>query len=437
MQLPDIQFATTSDGVTIAYWSVGEGVPLILTHNFSLSHAELEWTVPSIAAYYRRLAERYRLIRFNPRHSGLSETGDDLDMTLTGMGRDLTAVADAAGADRFILYAIATMGPVAIEFAAAHPDRVSALILCDTYATVVGSAHAKWIEAQSALARVDGAKMAASLLREVTPPDEVEEVVALATHAGGPDLADLSGNVLEWDAAGSLEQVQAPALVIVGRNSTISELSEGRRMATQIPAGQMKSIGGSFLPYYADHGETLDAIVAFLGTGDQPTGVLPARGFTTIVFTDLVASTELMNRLGDLEGRTVLRSIERRASDLATKNGGEVVKYTGDGAMVAFPSTSGALSFAIDFQRAMDESPLGLRIGMATGEPLAQDGDLHGAVVHLASRIADQGDAGEIMVADTVRQLALGKGFEFEAARDATLKGFNEPVRLWKVTGRS
>jgi class 3 adenylate cyclase len=103
--------------------------------------------------------------------------------------------------------------------------------------------------------------------------------------------------------------------------------------------------------------------------------------------------------------------------------------------LVAFSSTSDALAFALTLLEAMAESPLELRIGMAAGEPIREGGDLHGAVVHQASRVADQAGAGEIIVADTVRQLALGKGFAFEPAGEHTLKGFDEPVRLWRVTG--
>jgi pimeloyl-ACP methyl ester carboxylesterase len=432
MDLPDIHFATTSDGVTIAWWSIGSGPPLILTHNFGLSHAELEWTVPSIASFYRTLADGYRLIRFDPRHSGLSENRDDLDMTLAAMGHDISAVADAAGADSFALFAVATMGPVAIEYAASHPERVGHLILCDTYARVTGTPHARRIEAQEALARVGGPVTGAMIMREVAPPDEVEEILSLVAAARGPSSSGGRHPAEEWDAAGRLDYVRAPTLVIVGRDSKVSGMGEGREMATGIPGAQLKSMGGSFLPY-GNQPATFDALTAFMGKPLRATGFLPALGFTTVVFTDLVASTELMTRLGDAKGRALLRAIEQTTSDLAHKNGGRVIKYTGDGAMAAFPSTSGALSFAVDLQEATADTPTRLRIGMAAGEPIDQDGDLYGAVVHQASRVADQAAAGEIVVADSVRQLALGKGFSFEPAGETALKGFNEPVRLWRV----
>ena len=435
MQLPDIQFTTTSDGVTIAYWSIGSGPPLIIIQNFSLSHAELEWAVPSMAGLYTALAKDHRVIRFDPRHAGMSETGKDLDTTLVGMGHDISAVADACGLDEFALFAIATMGPVAIDYTATHPERVNHLILCDTYPAAAESRHAKWIEAQSAMVRLDDGKLSATLFREKTPKDEVDAVVALATGATTRDIPFISPSLLAWDAKDRLEDIQALTLVLVTRRSRITSLDEARRLATAIPSAQLKTIEADYLPYFADHDLVLDVIGGFLGTKPGTTSRPAASGFTTVVFTDLVASTEMMNRLGDAEGRSAFRLVEQTTAELATEHHGEVIKYTGDGSLVAFPATSGALSFAVVMQEAMEASSMELRIGMAAGEPIHEDGDLHGAVVHQASRIADQASASEIVVADAVRQLALGKGFDFASAGETTLKGFDEPVRLWKVTG--
>ena len=433
MEQPDIHFTTTSDGVTIAYWSIGEGPPLILTHHFALSHAEMEWTVPSMASFYRAVAQDHRLIRFDPRHSGMSSTGADIDTTLQGMGSDISAVADACGVDAFALFAVATMGPVAIEYAAAHSERVSHLILCNTYPTSKGGPHAGWIGAQSALARTEGATLAATLFREIAPPDEADEVVALASAAGGPDLAGTANSALGWDAADRLEEVEAPTLVLASRDSRLATLDDTRALATRIPNAQLKSVGGHLVPYYSDQAVVIGAVGALLGTNPQPKISPGPRGITTIVFTDLVASTELMNRLGDAEGREAFRWVEETTAGLATDHHGELVKYTGDGSLLAFPSTSGALAFAVALIGAIAESPMDLRVGIAAGEPLREHGDLHGAVVHQAARIADQGTAGEIVVSDSVRQLALGKGFAFEPAGETTLKGFDEPVALWRV----
>lgn len=427
MDRPDVRFATTSDGVTIAHWSIGTGPPLVVTQSFSLSHAELEWGVPSMADLYRELASRHRVVRFDPRHAGLSDNGTDLDTTLSGMGNDLTAVADASDLERFALLAVATMGPVAIQYAATHPERVSQLILADAAAFVVRGEDDS--DAHQALVRSEETMLAARLFHEATSPEDINGVVALAAGAG-VDLAGIAGDVMAWDASPRLHELEAPVLVMSSNGGAVPrELA--RALAAAAPTGQLRTIDAAYLPYFADQAPVLEAITGFLGTADRPM----RGGFTTVVFTDLVASTEVVNRLGDAEGRAAFRRVEQATAAMAAKHDGDVVKHTGDGAMLAFPSTSAALSFAVALLEVMDESPMDLRIGIAAGEPIREGGDLHGAVVHQASRVTDRAGAAEIIVADSVRQLALGKGFAFEDAGEASLKGFDEPVRLWRVTG--
>lgn len=242
-----------------------------------------------------------------------------------------------------------------------------------------------------------------------------------------------TSNIDHWDATDRLGHVQAPTLILASRDSRAASAEDTRRLTSGIPNAQLRSFEGSVLPYFTEQAPIVAAIEGFLGTRVEPLD--RHRGFITIVFTDLVASTELLARLGDAEGRDAFRWVERTTADLASTHDGEVVKYTGDGSLVAFSSTSDALAFALALLAAMEESPMELRIGLAAGEPIREDGDLHGAVVHQASRVADQAGAGEIVVADAVRQLALGKGFSFDDLGEHTLKGFDEPVRLWGLTG--
>jgi adenylate cyclase len=157
-------------------------------------------------------------------------------------------------------------------------------------------------------------------------------------------------------------------------------------------------------------------------------------GFRTVVFTDIVESTEYVRQVGDGEGRRVIRDLEQQVSSLADDHGGRDVKNLGDGSLLSFGSNSSASAFALDLQDACADGPLRLRIGMAAGEPIQEDGDIHGTVVAHASRIGDLGDAGEVIVSDSVRQLASGKGFTFEPRGEVSLKGFTDPERVWKVT---
>ena len=151
-----------------------------------------------------------------------------------------------------------------------------------------------------------------------------------------------------------------------------------------------------------------------------------------MVFTDVVESTEFVRTVGDVAARDAIREIEAEVARIAAEHSGRVVKNLGDGSLVSFGSNSSAIAFALAVQGQI-ESELGLRTGMAAGEPIQEDGDIHGAVVVQASRIADLGEAGEVIVSDAVRQLAIGKGFTFESKGEVTLKGFEAPITVWKV----
>jgi class 3 adenylate cyclase len=165
-----------------------------------------------------------------------------------------------------------------------------------------------------------------------------------------------------------------------------------------------------------------------------------SSGLRTVLFTDLVGHTEMMSRLGDERGRSVLREHEMITRDVLKQHGGTEVKTMGDGFMASFGSVTKAVECAIALQRAFAEregEPLSVRVGLNAGEPIEEDGDLFGATVILASRIAAKADGGEILVADTVRGLCSGKGFLFADRGEFVAKGFEEPVRISEVNWRS
>src|SRR5207247_588902 len=204
---------------------------------------------------------------------------------------------------------------------------------------------------------------------------------------------------------------------------------------------------------WAGIGPMHDLVNAFLNEDPETravTTVSLARAydssFRTVLFTDLVGHTEMMSRLGDERGRAVLREHERITREVLKANGGTEVKTMGDGFMASFGSVTKAVECAIALQRAFAErnssarpaalEGLSVRVGLNAGEPIEEDGDLFGATVILASRIAAKADGGEILVADTVRGLCSGKGFLFADRGEFVAKGFEEPVRVFEVRWR-
>jgi class 3 adenylate cyclase len=185
------------------------------------------------------------------------------------------------------------------------------------------------------------------------------------------------------------------------------------------------------------------AIGQFLDDGEEASDVRgEPSAFRTVLFTDVEGSTALTDRLGDAKARELLREHERMVREALKAHGGSEVKALGDGFMASFSSATKALECAIAIQSAFAErnesaeEPILVRIGLNAGEPIAEDEDLFGASVNRAARIAAMAQGGEILAANVVRELAEGKGFTFADNSEATLKGFEKPVRLHKVRWR-
>jgi class 3 adenylate cyclase len=183
------------------------------------------------------------------------------------------------------------------------------------------------------------------------------------------------------------------------------------------------------------------AVEAFLGHLDRPvTGQeYVATAFRAILFTDLVGSTELTQRLGDAGAMRVIRAHDAIVDEAIRAGGGRRVKHMGDGVMASFNLVSRAVEAAMAIQRAVVEGnqtaqqPFDVRIAISAGEPVTEDDDLFGAAVQLAARVCSSCEGGRILVTTAVRELCLGKGIEFEDVGLAELKGFAEPVRLYAV----
>ena len=449
---PRIQYAKTADGVSIAFWTLGEGVPpYVWTPAIGgPNRIELVWQWPEYRAYLERLAQKRRVVGYDLRGFGLSDRGVT-DFSLDARVADLEAVADRLELDRFILSGVLDSGPVAIAYATRHPERISHLVLWCAWARywdvfsgsqydVIRSlvdrdwelftetmAHAMvgWSESEAA-SRV------ASLLREQTTP-EVYRAAAEATS--------------EFDVTALLPRVRSPTLVFHRRQFPLAGVGVARGLASRIPDARLVVLeGASIMPFMGDMEAVFRAIDEFLGEGEKiGAGAEPpaAGAFRTVLFTDVEGSTALTHRLGDAKAREVLREHERMTREALRAHGGAEVKTMGDGFMASFSSATRALECAIAMQRAFAEynagvgaqhaAPLHIRIGLNAGEPIAEDEDLFGTAVILAARIAAKAEGGEIVVSDTVRGLVAGKGFLFSDRGDVVLRGFEDPVRLYEV----
>ena len=440
---PRIQYAKTADGVNIAFWTLGQGVPTVWMPAPPWSHIQLEWQDPGFRRWYERLAEKRKLVRYDGRGTGLSDR-NVADYSVDAHMLDLQAVVERLDAQRFALSGSFTAGPIAIAYAARHPDAVSQLVLWCPWARQEARAQALWAlregdwelyteaTAQAAFgwSASEEAHRYAAYLRECTTPE--------TAHA-------IFNALLGFDVTSVLSQVRSPTLIIQRRQVALFPGVEvAKDLASGIPDARLALLeGASLFPWMGDMEAVLAAIDEFLGEGEQtPARAEPAAAgaFRTILFTDVEGSTALTERLGDAKAREVLRNHERIVREALRAHGGAEVKAMGDGFMASFSSATRALECAIAMQRAFavhddehPETPIRVRIGLNAGEPIAEDEDLFGTAVILAARIAAQAQGGEILASDVVRQLVAGKGFQFADRGEVALRGFEDPVRLYEV----
>lgn len=436
---PRIQFATTDDDVSLAYWELGEGMPLVLMPALPFTHLQLEWQMPAWRSFYERLLEEYRVIRYDSRGTGLSDR-DQVATTFAAHLADLEAVVEHLGLERFAIFAIAHAGPVAIQYASVFPDRVSHLVLWCSYPR--NQSPPPELDWERPLLRASWRLYTETLARAAaswSTPDAARHLAEIMRESITPAAQHAVLDVFETaDVSDEMREVQVPTLVMRRRNVTMVDPMASQKLAAGIPAARLAVLeGDSIAPFLGDMESVLATLRGFL------TPAVPLRrqleaGLRTLLFTDLESHTEMMQRLGDLGGREVLREHERLTREALTEFGGSEVKAMGDGFLASFASAQRALECAIALQQrcarfSEQGIPLRLRIGLNAGEPIAEDNDLFGASVIAAARIAGQAAGGEILVANVVRELVAGKGFLFADRGETVLRGFDDPVRIWQV----
>ncbi len=445
---PRIQYAQTADGVSIAFWTLGEGMPLVQMPTPPLSHIQLEWQFPGYRNWYERLAEKRMLVRYDSRGSGLSDR-DVTDFSLEAHVTDLEAIVDRLGLQKFALLAPYHSGPVAIAYAARRPERVSQLILWCSYTRASDYYRLPQVESLRALRDKDWEIYTETVAHVVfgwSAGEEARRFAAFMRECAAPEAMRAAREASQhFDVAPLLPQVRMPTLVLHRRQVAFPQVDVARGLASRIPDARLAVLEGtSAMPWVGDVEAVLSAIDEFLGEGEEAAaGAGPAAGaFRTILFTDVEGSTALTQRLGDAKAREVLRAHERIVRDALKAHGGSEVKTMGDGFMASFSSATRALECAIAMQRAfaahneVAEEPIRVRIGLNAGEPIAEEEDLFGTAVILAARIAAKAEGGEILASDVVRQLVAGKGFLFSDRGDVALRGFEDPVRLCDVRWR-
>ena len=437
MDAPPIQYARTEDGVSIAYWTMGAGPPLLW-----LPLAPWPWVVwqslPESQAWYERIAARWQLVQYDQRAVGLSRA-QDVDYALDACINDIDAVLDAAGLTQVSLCAGLYSGPLAIAYALRNPDRVARLVLWCSFAS-----SDDFLATPSALGprAVAGGSDWTNLVRTLmaqgvgwSHPDYARNLAEAAlTHTTQAEFEAAHRLNYHDDVTALLSSVQCPTLVM-NPDASVAPLDLGRRLAAEIPGAQLRVFpGDSLMPELCAADEIFEAIGDFLPADSAAVETATAPGaFRTILFTDLESSTALTQAVGDAKAQDVLHGHNDVVRAALAAHEGEEVKHTGDGIMASFGSAVSAVVAAQQIQRDLAGGEIRVRIGLNAGEPIAEDHDYFGTAVQLAARICDRAEPGQVLVSNVVRELCAGKTFTFEDVGAATLKGIDEPVALYAV----
>jgi len=442
---PRIQYARTADGANIAYWAMGEGLPLVQMPPIPFTHIQMEWEDPDWRAWYELLSPGFRLVRYDARGCGLS-SAPELDYSLEAMVEDLRAVADKNGFETFSLIAPVQAGPVAVAFAARHPERVSRIVFWCAVSRG-DELRTSSFEALRELSRTDWELFAQTAAHALVAGWEQAEaahrMAAIMREAASTAIheAVLEG-VLAEDISAELASVRCPVLVAYRMNGTSPLPASARYLASAMREASLLPVPGSSLLFViADAPGIAAAFREFLlaGASGARRGQQGPSGFQTLLYTDIEGHTSIIQRLGDERGRTVLREHERITRAAIESFEGTEVLARGDGFLVRFSTAQSAIECAAELQRRLADASaelpveLRVRVGINAGEPIQEGDELHGAAVKAAQAIAAQADGGEVLVANVVRELAAGKGFAFADRGPSALPGLEEPVRIWEL----
>jgi pimeloyl-ACP methyl ester carboxylesterase len=437
--------------LSLAYQVLGDGPVELVFVGPMVTHIELFWTMPEFKAFFEQLATFCRVLLFDKAGGGLSDPIPKVRL-LEERAAEIEAVMDAVGFGKPVLFGMSEGGPQAIMFAAKRPERTRALILYGSFSFVPGGAS--WDE----LGDRDPAELRARYLPEFgekyTPSTKqiarfqefsrgarsawgsgatakamfpsvrsIRQLGMVERMSASPGMlrATLESN-LRIDVRPILPTLTAPTLVIHARDDTMP-VQFGRYLADHIPGARYLEVDGAdHAPWFTEPDTILTEIEEFL-TGSHAAPPQSHRALRTVLFTDIVASTQHAAATGDERWRAVLHRFGEITTDLTQRFGGTVVKSTGDGYLATFEGPTQAIRCAETLRADAEILGIQIRAGIHTGECELLDNDIGGLAVHIAARICGQAGAREVLVSRTVRDLVVGSGTGFEDRGSVELRG--------------
>jgi pimeloyl-ACP methyl ester carboxylesterase len=440
---PETRYAY-SDELAIAYQVVGEGeMDVVLAFPF-VSHLDLVWESPPITHFVERLSAFARVILFDRRGVGLSDPLS-APATLEERMDDVRAVMDAAGSERAALIGVSEGGTMCMLFAATYPERTSALVLCGAMARSTWAEDYPWAPerdaAEEALNELlaplwgQGASIDIFAPSYADDPQAREFQARYERQAASPIRVQRFFEMfLDLDVRDVLPLIQAPTLVLHRKHDHAVNVRAGRWLAEQIPGARYVELEGvDHAPWAGpDTERVLDEIEEFL-TGVRP-GPKVDRVLATVLFTDIVDSTQVATEMGDSGWREVLERHQGLVRRHLERFGGREIKTTGDGFLATFDGPTRAVECAQAIVNDVPSLGIEVRAGMHTGEVELIGEDVGGIAVHVAARIAALAQGGTVLASRTVRDLVTGSGIEFDPRGRHSLKGVADEWEVYTVT---
>ena len=441
MKIPETKY-TESGGVDIAYQTFGSGPNDIVCVPGWFTNVELTWENPSLARFYDRLGSFSRVILFDKRGTGLSDR-DAQACTLEERMDDMRAVMDAVGSERASVFGTSEGGPMCALFAATYPERTASLIIAGGYARRTRAEGYPWGMAHEdydkVVARVKddwGTAIDIGIRAPSLAHDEsflrhwaryIRMSVSPKTAAA---YADMNRDI---DVRDILPSIRVPTLIFHSIGDRVCHIENGRFFAREIPGAQLIEIESDDHLIYTDENERILPEVEQFITGKH--GRAEADSVVcTIMFTDIVGSTQMATDIGDRKWSELLSAHNNEVRDLLAVHRGTEIKSTGDGFHATFDGPARAIRCAHHLHESLENLGLGIRIGLHTGECVIDGGHIEGIAVHIAARVADLADTGEVVVSQTVKDLVAGSGIAFTERGEHELRGIEGAWRLYSAT---
>lgn len=440
--VPTSHYAKSGD-VHIAYQVVGDGpIDLVLVHGW-ISHLEYQWEDPALARFLNRLASFSRLIVFDKRGTGLSDrVAESALPTLEMRMDDIRAVMDAVGSSRAVIFGISEGGPLSALFAATYPARTAALIMYGAYAKWIRSDDYPWgptreqhEAAFNAFERNWGTPIGLKIMAPSVANDEqvrqwwAHHMRIAASPGAGITLYRMN---VEVDIRAVLPTIRVPTLILHRSGDRLLPCEGARYMARQIPGAKFVELPGDDHVAWIGNTDPLLAEIQEFMTGETP--VLEAdRVLATVLFIDVVQSTQRATAIGDSRWRNLVDSYHRLVGREVARLGGRIVNTAGDGVFATFDGPGRAIKCARAVRDVVGGLGLAIRCGIHTGECVTEGDDVAGIAVHIGARVAARADPGEILLSSTVKDLIAGSRVECSDRGSHVLKGVPGRWRLFAV----